>query len=1405
MAAMYKFMICTYAIIAMAISSPLSSHKDVPVKPAREFSRADLIAAGERGGPLTPTAGKFAPDDNRSFGFAMADWNAHRYDIAMEKFKAHIKDYPGSPWAAEADLHIGCFNFYRGRYELAEESFLRILSKHKEGQISRKALIRLGILYANSSRLEEASSCFERCVALKPTWQQATLCQGWRMKLQRLKMNNKHPSDCGPLALKKIFDLKGIPCPEEFTEKESSSFLDIARIAEEQGLKTIGAKLTYEDLVALKEPVVVQINPPHFLVVERADSRNVFVIDPHGGKRVLPHDRFVDIWDGYTLLFNPGKEQGGTHLSETEMKGIQGGCCGEPPIADDLGDTVDDLPVGGSQGNGTGGCGSPSVSINPRSLNIVINDTPIGYQPARGPAVAFKLTYNSLNPQDGTGGGGGLNYYPFGNKWSSNIDSHYLLNPGGNITIVMPDGKRDVYVRNASPNDHTFTPPLGVYHTLVENLDGSYTLTLKTVKDKYHYSPTHQIISSVEDRWGNKLTLNRDANGRLTGVVDAAGRTTSVVSDGNGRITSITDPIGRTASFGYDGGGNLTSVTDMGGYAYSYTYLWNDEYGFVLSTLMRPTGLWTFVHAFPDHVIEDPPVNHTWETYKITMIDPKGYREIYYWKGGIYWGVGMSGPTEIIDRNGNITRYFFGDPESPYIHIVTKGNDVPYPDYEFYQMGYDYMDYHYDSDGNRTEIIKVADKDCTGGHEWGSSLPCETRTTATYTYQNGNVTSWTDAGGHPTVYEYDADDNLTSITDPMQKTTGFTYDEYGNLTSVIPPEPFEDDTTDYTYTPHGKVETITNARGYTTVFHYDTLDRLEYIDYPDSTSTSFDYDEIDRLTSTTLATGFTLDYDYDNLNRVAHIYYPDETYEEYQYDCCGLNMKRDRSGEITYYDRDSLSRLVSVTDPEGNYTEYTYDPLGNIIKIQAAIDGPLRTVAEYAYATPADDPYDQENHLNNLAAIVFPIKKTRQFDYYWTGELETMTLESGEIVAYAYDEGGRLEDVSYAESEETGYEYDDDDRVASVTHVASGLSWTTGYMYDPLGRTTSVEGPDTNDTIMYTYDPVGNRATMSVNDITTSYTYDPMNRLSSVASPYASATYAYVDGQLDAISYNNGDTVEYGYDAYDRLSSMVNKNSSQDVLASYTYGYNLPNLITGVMDKAGFTDSYQYDNIYRLTREKRQYPSGVIQQMNRFGYDEIGNRKRYSEDGVVTETAFTLDNQIDQRSIGVLTDVIGKAESGDWQVKVDGNDAVVESDGTFVYEGLDLTPGQHTVTASGINPFTQHTATDTITITKLPETDEYYIYNGRGDMVYRSDSAWIVTKADLAGMAKADSSGMTSYEWDLLDRLREIHFPDLTTHEYYYDGLGRRMKNVENGVERRFVYDGWNVLGERREGSDDFV
>jgi TolA-binding protein len=92
------------------------------------------MAAGQLGGALFPT--HELKDQQREaaarldFGRAIEEWNQHEYPKAVAMFRKHVKDFPDSPWAAEAELHVGCDATYNGRYTEAQTIFQKLIAEH---------------------------------------------------------------------------------------------------------------------------------------------------------------------------------------------------------------------------------------------------------------------------------------------------------------------------------------------------------------------------------------------------------------------------------------------------------------------------------------------------------------------------------------------------------------------------------------------------------------------------------------------------------------------------------------------------------------------------------------------------------------------------------------------------------------------------------------------------------------------------------------------------------------------------------------------------------------------------------------------------------------------------------------------------------------------------------------------------------------------------------------------------------------------------------------------------------------------------------------------------------------------------------------------------------------------------
>ncbi len=92
---------------------------------------------------------------------------------------------------------------------------------------------------------------------------------------------------------------------------------------------------------------------------------------------------------------------------------------------------------------------------------------------------------------------------------------------------------------------------------------------------------------------------------------------------------------------------------------------------------------------------------------------------------------------------------------------------------------------------------------------------------------------------YETDYQYDALDNLTKATEGSQART-FTYDSLSRKLSATNPET---GAVTYTYAANGDVQTRKDARGITTTYTYDALNRLTSKSYSDGTpAASFYYD-----------------------------------------------------------------------------------------------------------------------------------------------------------------------------------------------------------------------------------------------------------------------------------------------------------------------------------------------------------------------------------------------------------------------------------------------------------------------------------------------------------------------------------------------------------------------------------
>jgi RHS repeat-associated protein len=378
------------------------------------------------------------------------------------------------------------------------------------------------------------------------------------------------------------------------------------------------------------------------------------------------------------------------------------------------------------------------------------------------------------------------------------------------------------------------------------------------------------------DAEGNLTSYTYDALGRRTGVTDPDGHTTITAYDSNDRTTSVRDALGYFTRYAYDGAGNKVGVTDRNGNLVSYVY----DRDALLSSVQE--------HASPT------------ATYTTSLTHDGNGNVTRVTEGN---GIVRDSTYDTFDRitaaiqytsQGTLTTTYAGDALGHVLSRVTADNVTT-------NYGYDAdyrltsisapgiaISYGYDLAGNRTTMT-----DATG--------------TTTYTYDGaGRMTSAAAAGGTIT-YAYDLDGNRTTIG----------YPGAGNVS--------------YTYTPAGRLSTVTDWAGRRTTYAYRPSGLVSSVAYPNGMLASYDYDNAGRLTSltndigpTTLTShGYTLDPEGNRITLaefVSGITAPG-TLDTSSYSYDGLNRLTGSTGAVTEgFTLDGASNLTSRTGPGATYT-----------------------------------------------------------------------------------------------------------------------------------------------------------------------------------------------------------------------------------------------------------------------------------------------------------------------------------------------------------------------------------------------------------------------------------------------------------------------------------------------------
>ncbi len=817
------------------------------------------------------------------------------------------------------------------------------------------------------------------------------------------------------------------------------------------------------------------------------------------------------------------------------------------------------------------------------------------------------------------------------------------IGPGG---IEHSSGRGITFVRDGEGRIERLVDPQGAGIDYVYDAAGD----LSAVSDRaaattrYTYDLDH-VLLEVEDPLGNRAVRNEyDDDGRLTRTIDAFGTAIEFVHDLDARREVQINRLGQTRIFEYDERGNVVRETDESGGVTTRTF---DGSGNVL-TETDPLGR-SVTRAYDGASnlasLRDPLGHEIAYTYSprlqpLTFIDARGQVTV-----NVYDGSGNLLSTT--DPLGNVTSYAY-DSAGNLLSMTDPSGGM--------------LHYEYDGFGNLARLVEPTEAEATFTYDSLGNPLTESRVrttaagvetvTASFTYEASRLSAVTDPDGTTTTTTYDGNGNVTARTDKLGGTTSFAYDAQGRRVATTFPNGSVES---QTYDAEGRIASHTDRAGRTTLFAYDALGRLLTTTFPDGTvtssvydvagqkiaalgelgeTTSFAYDASGRMTertdvlgqtvrfaydangnqtAVTGPRGFTTAFKYDQANRLARRIFADGTKNVLTYDKQGRKVsEQDAAGQVSSVRYDASGRPVEVTDAAGLKTRFTYDEFGNQT---SQIDAAGRaTTFEY-------------NSLGRLTRRTLPSGESESMTYDPAGNLRGWTDFSGATTSFYYDAASRLVEKRFPDGTTTSLTYTATGRRQSVT---DGFG-TTSYTYDVRDRLTKLVRPDGR-RLVYEYDAAGRRtrleAVLGTTTLATSYAYDALGRLVEVMdSQGRSYVHGYdLNGNRASLTYPNGAVTSYGYDALDRLSTLATTNGAGEVIQSYAYTLAPAGQRTRVDEDGGVTRLYEYDALYRLTRETVS-EAGVTALEAVFTWGPTGNRlsATTTDAGGTVTGSFTYD------------------------------------------------------------------------------------------------------------------------------------------------------------------------------------
>lgn len=894
------------------------------------------------------------------------------------------------------------------------------------------------------------------------------------------------------------------------------------------------------------------------------------------------------------------------------------------------------------------------------------------------------------------------------------------------------------------------------------------------------YDSTGKLVA-YGDRNNVKVTLQYDAQGKRTGVLDHSGNQVLWYEYTGAQLTAIRDYANRRVQYQYSGNA-ISSVTDVLGNAWAYTY---DSAGKLL-TKTDPENRKITLTYYPNGRVQN--IKDADNIGPAYVYDYDSAKHQYYIK--------ETSPT------GKVTERWY-DSEGRTIRQDVNGKTVS----------------TLTLDG-RNQTIKDQRGLATANEydEWDNltktTNPDGSAVTTQYEPVYSNVTQKTNQNGVTTKYEYDGNGNLTRLTEALgkleQRITEYSYDAYGNrLTQKRLGDAVTQETqTDYTYDTYGNLKTVTDPESNKREYSYDAMGNALTLKDARGKLWSKAFDKAGHLKTSADPLGNTTSYAYDKtgnviqttdaLNNVTQLTYNARGnlikvtdalggIVQYEYDAEGRRTKQiDQEGKVQQFVYNLDGLLTKTIDGNGNVVEnvygdtasgtdgllvkvnyptfsqeFKYDSRSNILQTIDVLDATTRYTASTSYDAlgNAIASIDKENKttqyvydaLNRLVKITDQATGITQLAYDNRDNLLSVKDPNGNITQYAFDRSNRQIQEKRPLGETTTYAYDGNGNLTQQTDAKGQVS---KFSYDDAGRRTAEQyyanatatTPDKS--ITYNYNAIGSLTSYSDGTSAAGYNYDALQRKTAETVNYGSfsqsyTTTYYANGKKKTLSYPDGGAATYTYDANNQLASIQLPGGS---ITYNSYQWTAPTKITL---PGGATRQTTYDPLLRVSNITAKDNAQSVLMNYQYGYDKADNiLSKNTEHGNYSYNFDSLYRLTQASSPAPLT-----------------NEA-------YTYDNVG-----NRLTASNTTGAWNYNANNQLT--------------AYGNVSLQYDANGSTAK-------KTEGSQGTQYGYDTSGRLAQVK--DGTTSaiiaQYTYDPFGRRLSKEVSGTKTYFLYSDEGLLAE---------